>query len=125
MGVIIKEVEIMGDKGNKRVHALFDSGSGVCLVRSDVIRDVVTVVELPVSWKFKVANNGIMMTNLVATFEIDIKSYFPAITTYVVDDLACELIVGANFMQQWKLKLDLDKEDFVIDEEWLKETLVV
>jgi hypothetical protein len=34
---------------------------------------------------------------------------------YVVDDLAEELIIGADMMQRWKISLDLDNEAVSID----------
>lgn len=113
MGIITKEVEIRGDKRNKKVRALFDSGSAVCQVRRDIIKDVATIIKLLNGQRFKMANNEIINTNLATIFEIEIKGYFPAITPYVIDGLGCDLIVGANFMQQWKIKLDLEKEDLM------------
>ena len=34
---------------------------------------------------------------------------------YVADDLAEELIIGADMMQKWKISLDLDNEDIAVD----------
>ena len=34
---------------------------------------------------------------------------------YVVDELAEELIIGADMMQRWKISLDLDNESVTID----------
>ncbi len=125
MGLIIKEIEIMGDKGSKLVTALFDTGVANCLIKEDVVKDVATVIKLPMAQRFRVANNQIMETRLSAVFQIGIKGYTPVITPFVLKNLPYQLIVGADFFQEWRIKLDPEREDFIIDEQRLKEGLIV
>ena len=42
----------------------------------------------------------------------------------VVPELPYEIIVGADFFQKWKMKLDPIAEDFIIDEKALEIMLV-
>jgi hypothetical protein len=43
----------------------------------------------------------------------------------VVPELPYKVIVGADFFQKWKIKLDPATEDFIIDEKALEIILVV
>jgi len=43
---------------------------------------------------------------------------------FVVGELPYEIIIGADFLQKWKIKLDPATEGFILDEKALEITLV-
>lgn len=47
MGLVIKRLRVAGDKGERRLQVLFDTGDSVSFVRRDVVEKMATVVKLP------------------------------------------------------------------------------
>jgi len=56
MGLIVKEVEIAGDKGSKKLRALFDSGASLSSVRRSVVQEVATEVRMPKQVTFQLGD---------------------------------------------------------------------
>ena len=51
--------------------------------------------------------------------DIDIEGTILSHTFYVMDDLAEEIIIGADMMQTWKISLDMESETVSIDPRFL------
>jgi len=116
MGLIVKEVEIAGDKGGKKVKALFDSGASLSLVRRSAVQDVATEVKMPRPATFRLGDGeGQLTAENWAPLFITVKGIDISDNVVVVDKLAEELIVGAGTLQKWRIKLDLENDDVVID----------
>jgi hypothetical protein len=47
MGLIIKKLKVMGDKGEGMVNALFDTGASISFIRSDVVTGLATPLVMP------------------------------------------------------------------------------
>ena len=47
MGLIIKRLKIAGDKGERRLQVLFDTGASASFVRGDVVDKLATTLKLP------------------------------------------------------------------------------
>jgi len=47
MGLIIKKLRVFGDKGQKRVQVLFDTGASSSFVRRDIAGSLATILKLP------------------------------------------------------------------------------
>jgi hypothetical protein len=56
---------------------------------------------------------------------LDMKGHKLSFHFLVVPELPYQVIIGANFFQEWKIKLDPSTEDFIIDEKALEIILVV
>lgn len=125
MGVIYKRVEIAGDKGRKRVTALFDTGASASFVRRAVVDKIATIVKIPVPWTFRLGDGKAHLRTDRAVYVV---LRFNRATFYhtlvVADDLADELILGADFMQRWKVKLDPEREEIIIDRRALRHLLI-
>lgn len=116
MGLIIKEVEIAGDKGAKKVKALFDSGASLSLIRRSVVQDVATEVRMPRPVDFQLGDGeGRLATDKWVPLVITVKDLDISDNVVVVDKLAEDLIVGAGTLQKWRIKLDLENDDILID----------
>jgi hypothetical protein len=55
---------------------------------------------------------------------LDLKGHQLVAIFLVVKELPYEIIVGADFFQKWKIKLDPITEEFIIDEKALEIVLV-
>lgn len=120
MGSIIKEIEIQGDKNKTSVKAVFDTGASNCLIRKEVANKIATITKTTTPIEFRLADGeGKMKAEgfIGINFIIDEATMF--YHAIVVDKLAKDLIVGVDLMQRYKLKLDLEKEDVIIDKEAL------
>jgi hypothetical protein len=125
MGLIQKKLILEGDKGKQEVVALFDTGASASFIRKDIAKDVATIVKLPTAWTFvqgdgkhEITINNCINVNLTVN-EITVFQQI-----LVADELSEELIIGADTMQRWKIRLDPEKEDVIIDKKALELKLV-
>jgi hypothetical protein len=116
MGLIVKDVEIAGDKGTKKLKALFDSGASLSLVRRSVVQGVATEVKMPRQVSFRLGDGeGQLTTQRWVPLVINVKGVEISDNVAVVEKLAEDLIVGAGTLQKWRIKLDLENDDVLID----------
>ena len=116
MGLIIKQLILEGDKGKKDIAALFDSGASASFIRRDVAKNLATIVRFPKSWRFVQGdgkNEIIIQESIMVHLTINDVTVFQQIL--VANELSEELIIGADTMQHWKIRLDPENEDVIID----------
>jgi hypothetical protein len=58
MSAIIQELLVKGDKGEKKLNVLFDSGASRSFIRSDVARELSTPKKLLIPREFVVADGN-------------------------------------------------------------------
>lgn len=124
MGIIRKEIAVAGSRSERKCEVLFDTGASACFAREDVALELGQVVKAPFPLAFKLGNNTIMRAEKTVDLFLDIKGHHLPFHFLVVPELPYEVIVGANFLQDWKIKLDPVTEDFIIDEKALEIILV-
>jgi len=124
MGIIRKEIVVAGSRAQRKCEALFDSGASACFAREDVAEKLGQVVKAPFQLAFKLGNNTTMKVGKTIDLFLDIKGHKLPLQFLVVPELPYELIIGADFLQRWKIKLDPVTEDFIIDEKALELILV-
>ncbi len=116
MGIISRAIKIIGDKGEREVNALFDSGASASFIKHDIVKEVATIIKMPRERGFTLGNGeGTLRTPYVTNLDFNIKDWTIFDRILVVDKLGEELIIGADIMQRWKMKLDFEKEDILID----------
>lgn len=106
MGLIYKNVRLTGSRGEREVKALFDSGSSRCFVSRDVAQAVGDVSPDAIHAAIWIEGHALQWV------------------FYVVDDLTEPVIVGADFLQIWKIKLDLEHERLILDPSALEIKLI-
>jgi hypothetical protein len=124
MGIIRKEIAVAGSRGERSCEVLFDTGASACFVREDVASELGQVVKAPFPLAFKLGNNTVMKAQKMVDLFLDIKGHKLPFQFLVVPELPYEIIVGADFLQRWKINLDPATEDFIIDERALEIILV-
>jgi hypothetical protein len=116
MGLIIKDVDIAGDKDRMKVRALFDSGASASFLRRDIAEKVATVLKMTKVWEFTLGDNKTrLQAECLTGIDITVKDWTIFDRVLVIDQLTSDLVIGADIMQRWKIKLDLETEDILID----------
>ena len=117
MGLIIKNYTVTGNRSNAAVRVLYDTGAaGSSFVRRNIAENLGDIVGTPEPIRFTMADAQEAFTvNQAIPLNVDVDGTRLMFTFFVVDDLAEELIIGADMMQRWKISLDLDNEVVSID----------
>ena len=116
MGLIIKEYMVTGTRRSDMVRVLYDTGAGLSFARRDIAEMLGEILDTPSPLRFMMANGQEGLTvNQRINLDIDIDGTTLPHSFYVADDLAEEVIIGADLMQTWKISLDLEKEAVSID----------
>ena len=113
--ILRKEIEILGSKGTEKVVALFDSGSTYSIISRNIAERVEIFIPLPKPKKLKIADgNYIEITHAIRVdFKVNVITLSDEFLVF--DKLPDDVIIGASTMQKWRIKLDFDKEDVIID----------
>jgi predicted aspartyl protease len=116
VGLIIKKLRVDGDKGERRVQALLDTGASASFIRRDVAEPLATLVRLPSAEVYTLGDGvGRLRATETVILHILLKGVRISDNFIVVPRLSDEMIIGANTLQKWRIKLDLENEDVLIN----------
>lgn len=116
MGLLIKRLQVIGDKGTRRLQVLFDTGASSSFVRRDIAGFLATILRLPSPQVYTLGDGvGRLRATETAVLYVTIKGIRISDNFVVVPRLSDEMIIGANTLQKWRVKLDLENEDVLID----------
>jgi len=105
-----------GSKGEKTLYALFDSGATFSCINPDYAEELGNVEKLHTPLDVATASQGVYM-RIENTLRSDF--YFEDIRLsdefMVVPNLSEEVIIGANTMQKWRIKLDFEHDTVIVD----------
>ena len=105
-----------GSKGEKNLYALFDSGATYSCISSEIVEDLEILTPLHTPMKLATASNS---TFIEITNRVTLDFYHEDIRLsdefLVVPELSEEVIIGANTMQKWRLKLDFEHDTVIVD----------
>ena len=123
MGLIYKAVRLSGNKGSKEVRALFDSGSLESFIRADIAKRLSSPTRLPNPKTFEMGRGTLKVTRaMIGDVQLNGATLFA--TLRVVPNLTEELILGADFFQRWKIRLNPENEEVLLNQDALKLKLV-
>jgi predicted aspartyl protease len=123
MGLIYKQIELIGRKSRKKVKALFDTGSSKSFINMKLADEITPLIELVEPKVFETAS-GELKASYVIYPDIILDGHRLFWTLIVVDNLTEEVIIGADFFQRWRIKLDPETEQIIWDPVALKLKLV-
>jgi hypothetical protein len=109
-------MRLVGSLGEREVDGLFDSGASYSLIRREVAEQLANLEPLPQPMTFEMAEQGATVTareRVVLDFWID--GYRFSDEFLVLDNLSEAVVIGAVTMQKWRMKLDMEREEVVID----------
>ncbi len=116
MDLIIKKLRVAGDKDERRLQVLFDTGASASFVRQDVADSIATTLKLPASRTFTLGDGlGRLRVNETVVLYVYIGGVEISDNFIVAPRLSDEVIIGANTLQKWRIKLDLENEKVIID----------
>ncbi len=116
MGLIIKELPIRGDVGSAQAQVLFDTGASMSFVRKALASKVATILKAPESTVFRLGDGqGTLEAREEAILRVTINGCEISDNFMVVDHLADDVIIGAKTLQGWRIKLDMEHEEVIID----------
>ena len=123
MGLIYKQLTLTGSKGSKVFKALMDNGASRCFIRETEVQEIAEPLKAPAPFIVELGR-GTVTIEKATTLLVDLKGYALFWTFYILPGLTEEAIIGADFFQAWKIKLDPVTEDIIIDPQALKIKLV-
>lgn len=116
MAVIQKEIRLVGSKGEQMVGAIFDSGASYSCIQPQLADKLGTIDALPEPMDFSTAEED---QNLVAkeavrlNFHLD--GYRFSDEFMLIPKLSVPVIIGTATLQKWRMKLDFEADEVIID----------
>ena len=116
MAVIQKNIRLVGSLGSKDQMALFDSGATYSCISPELARKLERVIPLPEPMSFGTAKNG---EQLVATERVSLnfhlEGYRFSDEFMLIPELSEPVIIGVATLQKWRMKLDFENDEVIID----------
>jgi len=115
MGTIIKKVKLFGDKGERELNALFDSGSNKTTIKESIAKEISTIIELP-PVEIQEATKTTKKKTKNTVMLLQMNGCNIPIRVLVMKDLTEDFLIGTETMQNWKIKLNFEKDEVDIGE---------
>ena len=116
MAVIIKKIKLRGSKGELEKEVIFDSGSTYSCIHPELAKSLGTVEPLPEPMEFGTAEEGRKVISKAAVrLNFYIGKYRFSDEFMVIEKLSNGVIIGAKTLQAWRLKLDFERDEIIID----------
>ncbi len=116
MAVIEKEIKLVGSKGARTMMAIFDSGASYSCIQPQLAKDLGMVELLPEAMDFGTAKEGETLSAKEAirlNFYLD--GYRFSDEFMLIDSLSEPVLIGAATMQKWRLKLNFETDEVIVD----------
>jgi len=116
MGLIVKKLRVAGDKGERRLEVLFDTGASASFIKRAIAATIATTLKLPSPETYTLGDGiGKLRVAETAVLYVYINGLRISDNFIVAPRLSDEVIIGANTLQKWRVKLDLENERIIID----------
>ena len=105
-----------GSKGEKNLYALFDSGATYSCITEEFAEELANLESLHTPMRLATASRGtVMEINNTCRLDFYHEEIRLSDEFLVLRDLSEEVIIGANTMQKWRLKLDFENDSVIVD----------
>ena len=126
MAVIEKEIRLVGSKGEETVNAIFDSGSTYSCIQPQLAEKLGMIEPLPEPMDFGTAKEGEKLSATEATrLNFYLDGYRFSDEFMLIRGLSEPVIIGAKTLQAWRLKLNFETDEVIIDPRVTKLRLLV
>lgn len=116
MAVIQKTIRLEGTKGDQDAMALFDSGATYSCIRPDLAAAVEVVLPLPGPMDFSTAKDGEVVTARErVSLNFYLQGYRFSDEFMLIPGLSEPVVIGAATLQKWRMKLDFEADEVIID----------
>jgi len=116
MAVIQKNIRLVGSVGRREESALFDSGASYSLIDPKIAPELGHVEPLPEPKVFATAEDGrqlIARERVSLDFLLD--GYRLSDEFMLIEGLSERVIIGSATLQKWRMKLDFEHDEVIID----------
>lgn len=116
MAVIQKPIKLAGSKGTEEATAIFDSGASYSCISPQLARKLGIVDKLPQPMKFSTAKEGeSLQANEAIRLNFYIDGYRFSDEFMLIPGLSESVLIGAATLQKWRLKLNFETDEVIID----------
>jgi predicted aspartyl protease len=116
MSIIRKEIELVGSKGQSREIALFDTGASYSFLDRELAINLETLLPLPRPLRFEMAKKGeVVHATERVTIDFYLEGHRLSDEFIVMPSLSERAIIGAYTLQKWRLKLDFEHDEVIVD----------
>lgn len=116
MAVIQKDIRLVGTLGSKEELALFDSGANYSCINPELAKQLDVVIRLPEPRIFGTAKNGETLEATEAIrLDFYVEGYRFSDEFMLIPELSENVIIGAKTLQSWRMKLDFEADEVIID----------
>jgi predicted aspartyl protease len=116
VGLIVKKLRVAGDKGERRLEVLFDTGASASFIRQEAVERIATTLKLPSPEAYTLGDGvGKLRVRETAVLYVYIDGVRISDNFIVAPRLSDSVIIGANTLQKWRVKLDLENEEIIIN----------
>lgn len=125
MSILKLPLQFVGSKGEKKLYTLFDSGANLSCIAPDYLVDLEEPINLGTVRKLSTASEGhyIEIKERV-TLDFYINDVLLSDEFLVVPGLSEEAIIGAATLQKWRIKLDFEHDQVIVDPKVAKLQLI-
>ncbi len=125
MSILKLPLQFVGSKGEKKLYTLFDSGANLSCIAPDYLVDLEVPINLGTVRKLSTASEGhyIEIKERV-TLDFYINDVLLSDEFLVVPGLSEEAIIGAATLQKWRIKLDFEHDQVIVDPKVAKLQLI-
>lgn len=125
MSIIKHPLLYVGSKGEKTLYTLFDSGANLSCIHPDYIKDLETPIHLGRIRKLATASEGhYIEIKEVIRLDFYINDVLLSDEFLVIPALSEEAIIGAATLQKWRIKLDFEHDQVLVDPKVAKLQLI-
>lgn len=116
MAIIEKELRLVGSKGEREVKAIFDSGVSYSCIAPELARELGMVEALPEPMEFGTAKEGESLSAKEAIrLNFYLEGYRFSDEFMLIPNLSEPVLIGAKTLQAWRLKLNFETDEVIID----------
>lgn len=123
MGVIYRKIRLAGPKGALTLNALMDTAAPESFIRPKMARRIAPLTKLDRPFTVELGKGKVEIQKVIHA-SIYLNGYRMHWSLNVFPSLTEEVILGADFFQRYKIKLDPERERVIIDPGALKVKLV-
>jgi hypothetical protein len=117
LGIVRQDLLVKGEKGERKLNVLFDSGVSRSLIKSSTAKEVTRPRKLLIQRGFtKTADGRKFICRYISDLIVKIKGRKVGVETFLVDNLPVPLVFGALDMEAYMIKLDPAKRRLDLSE---------
>jgi len=125
MSIIKHPLLYVGSKGEKTLYTLFDSGANLSCIHPDHASEIATPEHLGRVRRLATANEGhFIEVKDVIRVDFYINDILLSDEFLIVPGLNEEVIIGAATLQKWRIKLDFEHDQVIVDPKVAKLQLI-